>query len=597
MSSNGTVSHDGDSVLRRASRSRAVRLVAGTMVAGLTIGAVATAGGGAAGAATTTYSTTASGRFLSGTIADKSLDSVAGLTGESAANKFGPTVTKKNDLNLELLNNALTIPVQGGIQLPGFNLLKLGALSQYASASPTGAALGASGAVDSNGAIGAGGTSGAPTGTASLDLSGLGGAALASLLNVKATVGAISARAKQAAGADGKQTGTYDIASLDLELDVPVLANVLPQLLTPVSGLLTTVDNTLTTVAQALNLGDVVLPSLTTALDSLDKISLPKTGAGAGAISIDLSTGTIKVSVEKLLAGLGLDLNNLPPNTSLVPYIIKALAGLPAALGDLAGDLVDTVNQVFSGITIGGIKIDTSVLTSLTGGLTGILSTLTDTLGKVVDTLTPITDLLSSLLDIVVNGQSTSKGIFTETAIELKVGGALSALNSTVDSILTTLDGLLGGSLPLTATNETKSQVAATVTKFKAAAAKMTKASATKAPASLHTAVLASARTALAATPLTGFHAAAAAVTDPLLQINLAQAAVGPSIPRVAPPASATPTPTTTVPTTGVPTGVPAGAGKTGGSPTLPLILVLLTIGLAAGGVTTVRLRGRRGMH
>jgi len=566
MSSTGAVAHDGISPLRRFGRSRSARVVAATMAAGLTVGVIATSGGGGAGAATT-YSTTATGRFLSGTIAGLNLDTVAGIEGESAANKYGPTVTNKNSLVAEVLNKAIELPLQDGLQLPGLNILQLGAVSQYAQASPDGSALGASGAVDSNGGIGVGGSDGAPTGTATLDLSGLGGADLAKLLNVKATIGAISARAKQAA-AGGKQSGEYNIASADLELDVPIIANLLPTVLGPVTDLLDTLSTDLNSTLGGL----VTIPKLGDAITSLETVSLPSSGAGAGAISLDLTTGTIKVSVEKLLQSLGLDLNNLPANTELVPYIVKALAGLPAALGNLATDVITKITDVIGGIKVAGISagIVTSTVNGLlnTLGLTQIESTLTSTLTGVVDQLKPITDLLSSLLDIVVNGQSTSKGVFTETAIQLKLGGALSGLNDTVASLIKTLDGLLGG----------------------------------LAPDSLHVVKLASAVKPLAAArPAAQVHAAAVA-DDPLIQLNLAQASAGPSTPKSSapsstPPASSSSTPAGSTPATGVPTGVPAGQGAKGGSPTLPLVLVLLTLGLAAGGVGLYRFRGARGSH
>jgi len=60
----------------------------------------------------------------------------------------------------------------------------------------------------------------------------------------------------------------------------------------------------------------------------------------------------------------------------------------------------------------------------------------------------------------------------------------------------------------------------------------------------------------------------------------------------VAPPSSSTPVPTTTVPGTAIPTGVPAGQAQTGGTPTLPLVLLVLGLLMAAGGAATWRLRG-----
>jgi hypothetical protein len=51
------------------------------------------------------------------------------------------------------------------------------------------------------------------------------------------------------------------------------------------------------------------------------------------------------------------------------------------------------------------------------------------------------------------------------------------------------------------------------------------------------------------------------------------------------------------VPPSGPPTGVPAGSGRHGGSPVLPVTLLLLALVAAAGGVTAFRMRGRFNQH
>jgi hypothetical protein len=42
-----------------------------------------------------------------------------------------------------------------------------------------------------------------------------------------------------------------------------------------------------------------------------------------------------------------------------------------------------------------------------------------------------------------------------------------------------------------------------------------------------------------------------------------------------------------------VPTGVPAGLGTHGGSPVLPIVLMLLALTFAGGGVVAYRTRGK----
>jgi hypothetical protein len=82
---------------------------------------------------------------------------------------------------------------------------------------------------------------------------------------------------------------------------------------------------------------------------------------------------------------------------------------------------------------------------------------------------------------------------------------------------------------------------------------------------------------------------------DGLLSLALANAAAGPSTAPATPPTTAPPT--QTAPPTNVPTGVPAGAGAHGGSPVLPLTLLLLGLVFAGGGVFAYRMRGTLNQH
>jgi hypothetical protein len=83
-----------------------------------------------------------------------------------------------------------------------------------------------------------------------------------------------------------------------------------------------------------------------------------------------------------------------------------------------------------------------------------------------------------------------------------------------------------------------------------------------------------------------------------ILTLALANAAAGPSNAPAAPPSSSSAPPSTkSVPPSGPPTGVPAGSGRHGGSPVLPVTLLLLALVAAAGGVTAFRMRGRFNQH
>ena len=78
-----------------------------------------------------------------------------------------------------------------------------------------------------------------------------------------------------------------------------------------------------------------------------------------------------------------------------------------------------------------------------------------------------------------------------------------------------------------------------------------------------------------------------------LLSLALANAAAGPSTAPAAPSNSSSAAPTSSAANTNLPTGVPAGAAGHGGSPVLPLVLLLLGLTLAGGGVVSYRMRGK----
>ncbi len=572
-------------------RKQGVSAVAGGLVAVLGVAAIASSGGGAAGAATT-YTTHASGRFLSGTIAGNNLDILAGIEGESATNPHGgPRVVNQNSLKAELLNKAIEIPLQNGLQLPGLNVLHLGAVAQYAEANPSGKAIGAAGAVANNGGIGLGGTHGVPA-DATLNLAGLGGRALADVLNVKAVIGAISARAHQASGGHGKQTGDYEIAGLRLELDLPLLADLLKPVLNAVSPLLTTLTNAINN----LPLGGAIqisIPSLSKLLKQLGNLSLLN-----GGITVNLQTGTIVVDVEKILQAIGLDLNNLPPNTSLVPYIIDALThavpqAISALISSLVGQISDLVGQIK--ITVGGHSITKVLFNTLVKPLiTTLTSTLSNTLSTVLGNidvsgaLAPIFDLLSKILEIIVNGQSRSNGVFTEQAILLKIGSGTGFTIPTLPS--------LPVDLPSDKIHAVQSQIR-TLARQEANDAQSGGSTTSGTPTSGESPNVASHVRLTGAVHARPVHAVRsdvlAAPVNALVSLALATATVGPSSPVAAP--TPTPTPTSSVPSTNVPTGVPAGSGTHGESTTLPLVLVLLGLVLAGGGAYAYRGRGKFG--
>jgi hypothetical protein len=588
--------HRDDSPRGRFLGKRWVPYAAAVTAAALTAGAIATAGGGSAGAATPLSHAT--GRFLSGNVGNQSLDVLAGINGESATNPGDPG-PNQNSLDAELLNNALKIPLgANGLQLPDptSGAIELGAVSQYAKANANGSALGASGAVDSNGGIGVGGSNGVPKGGATLDLSGSQAlsAVTSALADLKLTIGAVTARAQQAAigktladpsagcsngpysrVSDKDQAGSYDVASLTLDLNSPLLAQVGSTLVSAVDGLLTT-----TNVSSILNIlndgplsGLVVVsgvPDVQTLVDNLLDLHL-----AGDAVQLSLADGSVHIDLEGLLKFLHLDIDNLCPNTSLLPYVVNAvLQGLPDVLSALITDLGTTLTNALGSltVTVAGVSISAGLLTGLLASLSATIgTTLSQALGG-LDTslLQPLLKILTdNLLDIVVNAQDETSKKFTQTALQLNVlpGGGTATLP--------TLPGLQTQSIVKGAQRDSLKAAHAVEAKKTPAA--------TTAPSSTHGFVKPAKVNALAAP-----------AAEPVVGINLAQASVGPNS---APPAApTTPAPSTSVPATNVPTGVPAGSG-THGTPVLPIALLALGLMFAAGGGVAFKFRRRLTQH
>ncbi len=411
-------------------------------------------GAGAAGAAETPVSQS-TGVFLSGSALGINLDDLVKLDSAAARNTGGATVTQLNPLGVTLLNS-LNVPLGSGINLlQGNGLLTLGAVNQAAIARANGSAIGASGAVSDSGAIAVDGNSNVPASNATLDLGGLLGTSLGNgltdgLLDVDLIVGAISANAKQAVSKDGKQgsqVGDYRIADLKLNLESPLLAGLLGDLnltgaqsqLGGLEGVLNGLD--LDSLLSGL-LGGLLLPG-TSAVDVAnlpvlsDIVADQDLTLGDGAVTVNLANGKITVDVEALLISLGLNLNNLPPNTELVGLILDALTDrvgdlVKDAINDLVGDITDAVEDITvtgtgETLLLGAVPLPTADLLAalqptLDTLLTTVLDPVTDLLSDVAGPLLdPLFDALEDILSIRVNVQNKSGGTFTERALQIRV--------------------------------------------------------------------------------------------------------------------------------------------------------------------------------
>lgn len=421
---------------------------------------------------------TATGQYLSGSLLGSDLALIASLGGEAAASTGTADQTNANNLDVGALGLvALTAP--GGIQLP-LNLNGVGAVSQYASALHSASSVGASGLTSVSGDIGTGilPAPGVAPGPLHLDLAqavsalGLPSATLDQVAQLDLKVGVTAARAAQVA--PGPATGSYSLADVGVQFQSPTIAGVAATINTQVGTIQSLVNGlagptgTLNTAVNTLGLG------LLTTDASVDASNLqatiaplltgPITDPAHPGVSIDLSTGSVTVDLGQLTA-----LEGLAPNTNLLtPAVITAigdavtgvvgslLARVTATLtntidalgihlsASLLGIPVITVDETVgallsgdtSGITLLGVALGLplgTVLGALLSPLTAIGTTISAlgpaVVAPVVDILVPaLQPVLSQVVALTVNNQSSSGGVFRETALRASVLPAASAL-------------------------------------------------------------------------------------------------------------------------------------------------------------------------
>lgn len=507
----------------RKSSSRKIRLVAGLAVASVAVAGVSLVGGQGAGAVAAPQAQSV-GRFLDGALGGNAIQQLADVA-DARATAPG-TQSDQNPLDVTLLN-ALELPLTGALQLPSLAGINLGAANQVAVAHVDGFSYGASGAVNNSGGVSVGGDNAAYPANATIDLSAAalgggtipipGGDTLAALGSVKASIGAVSALAQTAVG--GKPATTnYNIAGLTLEIGSPALGG----LLTGVSGQLGSVSGLLQPVISLLG---AALPQscVLTAGSVPTSISLAD-----GAVVITPATATIAVDVEALLQALGLDLNNLPPNTDLLAYVLQQLPTiLGTGLGNVISGLVTPLTSALSSC-ITALGPLSATLGQLLGTVTSSVSSLTSQLGSLLTTVTdglgPITDALGNVIAIGVNVQPNgAAGSFT------------SALKAT----------------PNQATPVIAGQTIVRAIEVK----------------------------------LFGGQVASLALAN-------AAAGPSTAAPASSTPASSTPAGPTSTVNTNIPTGVPAGQAGGTGSPVVPLVLLTVGLAMAAAGAVAWKVRG-----
>jgi hypothetical protein len=520
----------------------------------LTAGAIATAGGGSAGAAAAPQAQSV-GNFLDAALNGQPIDDLAKLQYASATSPGSQSV--QNPLDVTALN-AIHLPLTGALQLPKLAGADAGVVNQVAVAKSSGESYGASGAVLNSGGVSIGGDNNAEPTVATVDLcaSALAGNSCGSnpadaIGALHLSLGAVAGLAKTPQGYGKAGSTDYAIAGVDLSLDSPLLGQVLKTLDSTLSGLVGQLTKTIN--------GLTGLPTECQLTASLGKVSLEN-----GAVTVDASTGSLTISLDKLLSVLlGKSLNQLPANTDLLKYLIDYLTdpnGLAKGIVGIVNGLTDPLAQQFLACNKAlNIPVLSGVLNTLVNTLLNGQKTLEDAATSLVSGLVaglgganastlldPLVNLLKSVVDIGVNVQPNGPAGTFETGLDAtpKQGTDIVAGQTIVRAI--EVDLLSGGRI----------------------------------------------------TPAAARKAAARKASDPLLALALGNAAAGPS--AAAPVAStpSTPAPGHSVPAANIPTGVPAGLAQTGGgTPALPIALLGLAVLFAAGGALSLTLRRRANTH
>lgn len=409
------------------------------------------------------FETAAEARFLAGT---QGLGTVAdqisrAIEGEEAVCDVAALTA--GDCPILAENSDISIPVG---EIPG---LTLGAVDNFALASDDGTSRASSGVVGDNGFIDT--DYDGPDGSVTLDIeNGLLTEALSeAVADIDVTLGAVSAQADYDANTDDV-TRDYNIASADVELALPVLTEINEQLGSALDdyNLLGTLagTNALNTAA----LGELFPTQLAPLLEALGPIGailqvqanfpslddvtreIGTFSDGGVTISLGSPTPTATVDLVAVLESQGLNINELPPETDLLRFLLPAIAdALDSAIEDLFDTIVDEIvdNSSVTVSLLGGVlpvppvtldanQLDT-LLNPLREGLVEALGTLdTSALQPLLSALLA-DDALAQVAQIRVNnpdlwdqdlveGEEPMEGdVFSQTALRILLGGGTAA--------------------------------------------------------------------------------------------------------------------------------------------------------------------------
>jgi len=306
-------------------------------------------------------------------------------------------------LELQLIGDGLEVPLITDGTTPGLlNLGQAGAIQNYAATTPSGA-VAASGLISNDGTI-AISENASPTdlGNSSINLTsllsqlGIAGATGPVIDTLALQIGALASRIESTPGQP--TTTAYRVTDLKAQVHsalVAALATSLRNAGVSVGGTLSTSVNglvgtggVLTGVVNAvppvrlLGLADVTLGQPTIAVDIANLGAVVDTVLGSnailvsdnGAVTINLTTGTVTINLAAVVNPGGTGLNGRPANTSVLTTanIATITAGVTNALGKITAPLTAALDQAVRGssVTI-SVQVRATLLPAL--GNTGTL--------------------------------------------------------------------------------------------------------------------------------------------------------------------------------------------------------------------------------
>ncbi len=306
----------------------------------------------------------AEGRFLTGTVAGTSLDALVSVDVAQAFNDGTESTQREIHPFSVTALSAVTIGTGSPITIPLTDAIDIGAVSQFATADPA-AAVGASGAITSDGGLGLGSDASIPDGSATIDLQALVGSAFAdTIADLSLELDAIAARAERdASGSDGD----YRIAGATLTFSSPAIAQLTDKVNRSLDVVIDEIDSLTGSDGDLLELVSALVADLNPALNLVgtnanvsatidasqlrSAVSAILTAAyGDGGISFNLETGAVSVDLEHYVGSL----NNLPVNTELLTdaVISQVLRTIADTVAGLADDVVAKVEDVIRDLKV-----------------------------------------------------------------------------------------------------------------------------------------------------------------------------------------------------------------------------------------------------